>query len=301
MSCDPLPLSLDPAAPGHVKFLAHTSLYTGMGNAPLTHVDPDGRQDTSYTKSLDRTFASPERADKFLQSPNLEAIAGVWARWKRSWNQDLDRARAETQQQIGPQGHPTPLTNEIIDATPAESANLWLAFAHQFGPRAPVAAPVVRAFSVAARAEEIYSKIVSALEAAEGKGSNPLPAVFQREGMVAVARVEIAGKTRIYVGVKVPKGSLGAIERTEAFPAKEIGEWVQKNVLNEGEELGGVSASTTHAEGPIQDAIIRDAKAAGVDPKSVEGTIGAATDVCHGCQGNLGRGLPNVKPENPAK
>ena len=166
------------------------------------------------------------------------------------------------------------------------------------GPKIPMEA---RSLNTSVRAKTIFGQMVKALETAEGRGLNPNLTELQRSGMVAVARVNMAGKTKVYIGIKVPKGTMGDLGGMESFPTKEVGDWAIKNVLREGEaKLAGVTSTRTHAEGVIEDAIVRDAKALGIDPSTVEGTIGAAIDVCNGCQKNLSQSLPNVKPENPA-
>ncbi|HEY6119181.1 MAG TPA: RHS repeat-associated core domain-containing protein, partial [Pyrinomonadaceae bacterium] len=302
LSSDPLITSSAVGANDVPTSSVRSSLYSGMGNSPVMRVDLDGRQDTGFTLTVrDKTDSSLERAEK-RQREHVEMVQKVYNAWKRfkaSWNKDLDEKRRETEKEVGPQGHPTPLTNEIINETPAVSGQLWLAFAGSFrgGPRIPIAA---QPLSVVARATTIFNKIVSALRNAEGSGANPALVEFLRSGRVAVARVKIAGKTKVYVGVKVPKGTMGADEAVQQFPTKEVGEWVKQNALLDGEELAGVTASRVHAEGVIKKAILNDARAAGVEPATVEGTVGADIDVCHGCQTSWAQELPNVKPENPA-
>jgi len=173
--------------------------------------------------------------------------------------------------------------------------------------------------STSGRARAIYEQIINAIEAAwAGKWNIPkgakdqdpanyemnrpnTPALgFKTAGNVAVGRVTIAGKVKVYVGIKVPKGRMGA-GKTEGdyFPTKDVSEWIKKNALRPGEELAGVTATEAHGEDAVKNAIIRDAKAANIDPATVEGSIGAATPVCTNCQSTWKNELPKVIPHNP--
>src|SRR5262249_37448236 len=63
--------------------------YIGLANNPITFVDSDGRQDTGYTRRLDRQFATPEGARKTIEAnrslvqaalPHAKALLRVgWA------------------------------------------------------------------------------------------------------------------------------------------------------------------------------------------------------------------------------
>jgi hypothetical protein len=116
--------------------------------------------------------------------------------------------------------------------------------------------------------------------------------------------VTIAGRTRVYVGVKVPQGAFGVNDAQGKasifYRPKEVADWLRSHVLLPGEELADVTATDAHAEDAVRAAILRDAAAASVDPKTIVGTFGAATPVCAArCQPAWAQDLPLVTPTNP--
>jgi hypothetical protein len=63
--------------------------------------------------------------------------------------------------------------------------------------------------------------------------------------MVAVARVEIAGEVRVYIGIKVPTGTMST--SAEAFPADAIADYVRQNLMRPGKRLARLIATEMHA------------------------------------------------------
>ena len=171
------------------------------------------------------------------------------------------------------------------------------------GQQTGMAAPSKPSGANASRAKAIHALIVDALKSAV-KGDWPAVAAFGRVGMVAVARVKIGQKLRIYVGVKVPTGSFGMADKlgnaVTVFAKAAVTTFLREEVLLEGEEIADITATAEHAEDAIQNAITRDSTAAKIDPKTVTGTIGAASPVCKGiCVPQLMSKFPNIVIENP--
>ena len=278
------------------------NVYAYVRSSPLKLIDPDG---------LDTTIPShfrPGHEDP-LKKPLERAGAAAVQQWKRFQNWVADKSgqgpdgdskkryEESKKSELGPHKPNvwTERTDQIVQETPSVSAGLWLAFAGSLTKvPAPAKAP---GFSSAGRAVAVRSAIVDAWNSAAPKMPE-IPATFLKEGMVAVARVTIRGEVRVYVGIKVPKGQFGT--GAEAFPTKAVAGWLRENVLAKGETLTEVTASDVHADVTVVNAIVRDAKAAGVDPRTVTGQIGAASPVCTGCQGTSATELPAVKIENPA-
>ncbi|TDG02547.1 toxin [Paraburkholderia guartelaensis] len=304
---------------------------------PVTYYDPDGqdpkndpfnlfskRQDPNPDKlpfnpktgELDPRYFPPPAAynredlDKIRStSPDnvirrWGAVVRNWA-WSKSAEENYQASKKPELQPVRPNAA-LDMTDQIVKGTPEIAGQLWLIFVGSLktGAPAPIEPPPV---SPAARAATIYGRIVDAVKSAGSgaEGENVALNAFKGQGNVAVARVTIAGRVRVYVGIKVPKGSMRAVDTatgkaTQYFPTKEVGEWLKKNVLLPGEELADVTASTAHAEDSVKNAILRDAKAAKVDPSTIEGSVGAGTPVCEGCQQSWQKDLPKVAPDNPA-
>jgi hypothetical protein len=137
---------------------------------------------------------------------------------------------------------------------------------------------------------------------AEAPTDQPALSQFGVQGNVAVGSVNIGGEEKVFVGIKVPSGSMRTVDPTgnaaEFFPPNDIGVWI-KSILLPGEELAGVTATEAHAEEAVKASILQEAQKAGVDPSTIEGSIGAKSPVCNDCK-NLFEGLPKAIPENPA-
>ncbi|MFE0631568.1 SpvB/TcaC N-terminal domain-containing protein [Streptomyces sp. NPDC058864] len=291
------------------------SPYAGMGCDPVNRVDPDGRQDTMYTKQLDKAYASEEGATRQLEAGRslMRAAGDTLIRLRAAmirtvWDDKSEEGyRRSTDPKLGalPNSPDKAILNGIVKATPSASSQLWLVFVAGLKTGPAPTGPAVAALNTAARARSIYEQIHSAIKLAWGEGPATAETAFKTSGNVAVARVTMAGRARIYVGIKVPEGSMGAVDPvTQApstyFPTKEVAEWARENLLQEGEELAGVTAGSAHAEDAVKSAILSDAKALKVDPATIEGSVGAGTPVCQGCQATWRNELPRVVPSNPA-
>lgn len=287
-------------------------------NAGLDLWKPPVKRPFDKEGNLDlRTFpprAVPNRADlKAIDDTNpakvlargWQAVTGVI--WNQKDQERFERGETGARREMGPvpPNAWNNETNQIVEETPGVSGELWLAMVAglRAGPTIPVE---LRPISTGGRAAQIYERIISAVKNAVRVGEKGAEVTeFLKQGNVAVGRVKVGGKVRVYVGVKVPKGSLGAVDATGKpvtfYPTKEVGDWLRENVLLPGEELADVTASSAHAEDAVKTAILRDAEAAKIDPRTVEGSIGAATPVCQNCQATWANELPRVVPDNPAE
>jgi RHS repeat-associated protein len=315
LSPDPLLRELNPPPHSPTEFRGRPSPYAGMGCDPVNRVDPDGRQDTMYTKQLDKAYASEEGATRQLEAGRslMRAAGDMLIRMRAAvirtvWDDKSEEGyRRSTDPKLGalPNSPDKVILNGIVKATPSASSQLWLVFVAGLKTGPAPTGPAVAALNTAARARSIYEQILSAIKLAWGEGPATAETAFKTSGNVAVARVTMAGRARIYVGIKVPEGTMGAVDPvTQApstyFPTKEVTEWARANVLQEGEELAGVTAGSAHAEDAVKSAILSDAKALKVDPATIEGSVGAGTPVCQGCQTTWRNELPRVIPSNPA-
>lgn len=123
-------------------------------------------------------------------------------------------------------------------------------------------ARVPRMFT-ATRAREIYDEIFNHVKTS-GWTEYELTA-FKKEGNVGVARVCLDKDFRVYVGIKVPKGSLGAVDpktgkSSTFYDPNAVGDWASKNLLKSGEVLAGVVVNPAHAEDAVKDTILKKAK-----------------------------------------
>jgi RHS repeat-associated protein len=136
--------SCDPVSTGAM------SRYCGMGSNPIMRIDTDGRQDTAYTRYLDRKFETAQGATEVYEAQKgLATAVGNAIQYLRKkggeWLFDADAQKAynDTINSNLPRVPENPwlmVTGQIMGETPDVSSGLWMMM---FGAWDSAPAPVV--------------------------------------------------------------------------------------------------------------------------------------------------------------
>jgi hypothetical protein len=169
-------------------------------------------------------------------------------------------------------------------------STMRIASAPRGGPVATALPPAAGPPSVLDRARATYRAVLEAGKALE------MGPMFGPEANAFVARVQLGGKQRVYVGIKVPQ----KVVQEGVVTVPQLEAWAKQELLLPGEELGGISVSSgLHIDEVVMNKIAADARSARIPLENVTGEAAAGTPVCENCQAHGANLLKNLTFANP--